>query len=318
MNTPSLFIIPEALHHARVDKALATLCPELSRTRIKALIEQHAVLCNNSLLTDVSLKVVTGDMVAITIPEIIESTLQAQDIPLDIVFEDAHLLVINKQAGLVVHPAAGNPDNTLVNALLAHCGDSLLGIGGEKRPGLVHRLDKDTTGLMVVAKTEQAHHLLAAQLQDRTMSRTYHALIWQHILPYNGDIVGDIGRHPIHRQKMAVVSRNGKEALTYYHTFELFKHCSLVECKLATGRTHQIRVHLSHKGHPVVGDAVYSRQQRGKQLVEDVTLKALKNFPRQALHAYQLTFVHPVSQQEMTFNAPLPADFQALLDTVRG
>jgi 23S rRNA pseudouridine1911/1915/1917 synthase len=282
------------------------------------LIEQHAVLCNNSLLTDVSLKVVTGDMVAITIPEIIESTLQAQDIPLDIVFEDAHLLVINKQAGLVVHPAAGNPDNTLVNALLAHCGDSLLGIGGEKRPGLVHRLDKDTTGLMVVAKTEQAHHLLAAQLQDRTMSRTYHALIWQHILPYNGDIVGDIGRHPIHRQKMAVVSRNGKEALTYYHTFELFKHCSLVECKLATGRTHQIRVHLSHKGHPVVGDAVYSRQQRGKQLVEDVTLKALKNFPRQALHAYQLTFVHPVSQQEMTFNAPLPADFQALLDTVRG
>lgn len=305
-------IIPEALQSQRLDRVLHQLCHGLSRTRLQDLVRAGHVTHNGHPLTDPGQKTPAGTVI-LTVPEAVPVRVEAQDIPLTILFEDEHLLVLDKPAGLVVHPAPGNPDRTLVNALLAHCGDSLPGIGGEKRPGIVHRLDKDTSGVMVVAKTEAVHHGLVSQFQARTISRHYLALVWGIPKPLVGEVTGNIGRHPHHRQKMAVLKTGGREAVTRYAVLAPLGPVALVRCQLLTGRTHQIRVHLSHKGHPLVGDPVYSRQQRGAGQVGDPVMGILKSFPRQALHAATLGFVHPETGEGLSFATTPPADFMDLL-----
>ncbi len=246
------------------------------------------------------------------------ATPQAEAIGLDILYEDAHLLVLNKPAGMVVHPAPGNPDGTLVNALIAHCGDSLTGIGGEKRPGIVHRLDKDTSGVMVVAKTELAHARLSAAFATRDLEREYRAICWGVPAASTGSIEGDIGRDPRDRKRMAVVTRNGKHALTNYRALQVFgQAAALLACRLATGRTHQIRVHCAHIGHPLIGDPVYLKRRpaAAKYLSEPARGLAL-DFPRQALHAQTLGFTHPITGEALRFTVPPPADFQALADAL--
>ena len=240
---------------------------------------------------------------------------QAQAIPFTILHEDRHLIVLDKPAGLVVHPAPGHEDGTLVNALLAHCGDSLPGIGGERRPGIVHRLDRDTSGVMVVAKTEQALAALSAKFAARDIERAYVALVWGLPAPASGAIEGAIGRDPRDRKRMALVTRGGKPALTRYRTTAVYHAAaSLLECHLATGRTHQIRVHLASAGHPVVGDPVYLRRIPAvSRSVPEPARGRLLDFPRQALHAAVLGFRHPATGYEMRFETPLPADFSGLL-----
>ncbi len=251
---------------------------------------------------------------------------RGQDIPLDVVYEDKDLIVIEKPAGLVVHPAAGNPDGTLVNALIAHCGASLMGIGGEARPGIVHRLDKDTSGLLVAAKTERAMASLAKQFANHTIERAYHAVVWGSPRLGDGVIEGQIGRNPFDSKRMAVLRGGGKLARTRYRVLERFgpearPFASLVECRLETGRTHQIRVHLTHLGHPLIGDPSYGRARqapRAKTPAETVAFAAAANFSRQALHAYVLGFQHPSLHKTMRFESPWPADFAELVEALRG
>lgn len=235
------------------------------------------------------------------------------------VFEDAHLIVIDKPAGMVVHPAAGNADGTLVNALLNHCGPSLSGIGGVRRPGIVHRIDKDTSGLLVAAKTDAAHQGLMALFARHDIERVYTAVVWGHPSPRKGTITGNIGRSTANRQKMAVVSSGGKEAITHYCVIEpLAANTSLVQCQLETGRTHQIRVHMATQGHPLVGDPVYGRSRAvGRRGLSDVQSNILKNFKRQALHAGTLGFVHPVTGKALHFESPLPEDMNRLVAALR-
>lgn len=291
----------------RLDKALATALPDLSRARLQALIAADAVSVDGKVWNDGNAKVRDGLVVQIHVPPAVPAIPVAQAIPLDIVFEDSFLLVINKPAGLVVHPGAGNEDGTLVNALLAHCGDQLSGIGGVRRPGIVHRLDKDTSGLMVAAKTDAAHRGLSAQLSDRTLSRIYRAIVWGTPAPPAGRIDAPIGRSAANRRKMAIVRHGGREAVTLYSTVgAVGGKASLIECKLMTGRTHQIRVHMAHLGHPLVGDPLYGRARSDSS--------ALARFPRQALHATAIAFVHPIDGREMSFTCPPPDDFRALLD----
>jgi len=302
----------------RLDAYLAAHIPTLSRSRIKALILEGFCACNGTTLRDVSAGVIPGAVYSLVPPAPVAATPQGEDIGLDILFEDAHLLVLNKPAGMVVHPAPGNLDGTLVNALIAHCGDSLTGIGGEKRPGIVHRLDKDTSGVMVAAKTELTLARLSALFANRDLEREYRALCWGLPNPAEGDITGDIGRDPKDRKRMAVVARNGKPALTHYKLLRGFGlGAAHISCRLATGRTHQIRVHLAHIGHPLIGDPVYLKRRpaSAKSLPEPVRSAAL-DFPRQALHAQTLGFVHPITGEALRFSAPPPADFIALLDAL--
>jgi len=301
----------------RIDKALTMLLeaeiPALSRARLQALVVQGQVTIGGKVLKDASGKARLGDTYRLVVPPPEPALPEAQDIELDILFEDKDLLVINKPVGMVVHPAPGNRDQTLVNALLAHCGKSLSGIGGVARPGIVHRLDKDTSGLMVVAKNDLAHQALTEQFADRSLSRTYQAIVWGQPVPLVGSIDMPIGRDAKDRVKMAVTSK-GKHALTHYKVLEGFSDiASLVECKLSTGRTHQIRVHLAYLKCPVVGDKAYGL---GRNRAGDVA-KMLKQFPRQALHAAQLHFIHPRTEKPMKFAAPLPKDMQGLLKILR-
>jgi 23S rRNA pseudouridine1911/1915/1917 synthase len=250
------------------------------------------------------------------LPPPIADAPEPQAMDLAIRYEDAHLIVIDKPAGLVVHPAPGNPDRTLVNALLAHCGESLAGIGGVKRPGIVHRLDKDTSGLMVVAKTEAAQAALAADFAARRITRAYHALVWGLPSPRAGEISSNIGRSPKNRKKMAVLRRGGKTAVTRYRVLRTFKDwAALLECRLATGRTHQIRVHLAARGHPIVGDPTYG-DRRSVGRLHRLPLSArtgLASFPRQALHATELGFRHPATGEPIAFRSPLPSDIGKLI-----
>lgn len=305
----------------RLDKVLADLVGDLSRSRLKNLILEKQVLLNGKICDDPSLKVSKDDEIILTVPEAVEAFPEAENIPLDIVFEDKDLLVINKPVGMVVHPGAGNYSGTLVNALLYHCGDELSGIGGVKRPGIVHRLDKDTSGLMMVAKSDRAHTGLAAQLQDRSLSRIYTALVWKEITPIKGSIDVPIGRHQTNRLKMSVRSHaKGREAITHYLRHEVInKVISLVTCQLETGRTHQIRVHMQHAGHPLLGDQLYGlppQEQRSlmnRGGYDEETREAVVAFPRQALHAGEIMFIHPVSGEEMSFEADLPEGIENLL-----
>jgi 23S rRNA pseudouridine1911/1915/1917 synthase len=300
--------IGEAQHGFRLDKALAELLPDLSRERLKSLIIEGRVTADGRA-PNPSMKVATGQAFAITLPPPAEAEAVAQDIPLSIVYEDADLIVVDKPAGLVVHPAAGNLEGTLVNALLHHCRGQLSGIGGVARPGIVHRIDKDTSGLLVVAKSDKAHEGLAQQFKAHSIDRLYAAIVYGIPQLAAGTIDTWIGRSDADRKKMAVQREGrGKHAVTHYRVSERLRGASLVECRLETGRTHQVRVHMAHLGHPLIGDPVYGRDRKGfKSILETL------GFKRQALHAKRLGFIHPVTTQKLSFDSALPTDMQELL-----
>lgn len=313
----------------RLDKALSLARPELSRSRLKALIEAGALTVDGAVVDDPSRKAVPGAEAVLVVPPAEPAVPEGEDIPLDVVYEDEHLIVIDKPAGLVVHPAAGNWTGTLVNALIHHCGDTLSGIGGVRRPGIVHRLDKDTTGLMVVAKTDAAHKHLAVQFADhgRTndLERGYLALVWGSPEPFRGTIDAPLARSNSDRTKIAVVRKGGREAITHYEVTERFPAnagrdalAALVECRLETGRTHQIRVHMAAAGHPLIGDQDYGRGflTKANRLPEDLA-EAVRHFPRQALHAFLIAFEHPATGEVLRFESEPPADMAELLDAFR-
>jgi 23S rRNA pseudouridine1911/1915/1917 synthase len=303
----------------RTDRFLATAFQGLSRARVKALIEAGRLSRDGLPLRDPSAAVRPGAAYALDVPPPRPATPEAQAMPLAVLFEDADLIVIDKPAGLVVHPAPGNPDGTLVNALIAHCGDSLGGIGGERRPGIVHRLDKDTSGVMVAAKTQAAHEALSRLFARREgLERRYLAVAWG-LPPAAGTIEAPIGRDPAERKRMAVVRQGGKPAVTRFRRIEAFGvTAALLECELATGRTHQIRVHLAHLGHPLLGDPVYLRRLPAPaRALPEPARRALAGFPRQALHAASLGFAHPRTGTPLRFEAPLPADLAGLCATLR-
>lgn len=295
----------------RLDKALAD-ASGLSRERIKALIGGGAVTVGVAVAQHASARVQAGTPFSITLPAPAPLAAEPQDIPLDIAFEDEHLIVVNKPAGMVVHPAAGNRDRTLVNALLFHCAGRLSAINGVTRPGIVHRIDKDTSGLLVVAKSDAAHEGLARQFADHSIARRYLAVCAGHPNPAAGTVAGRIGRSDKDRKKMAVLpagSARGKHAVTHYETLRLLDHAALIECRLETGRTHQVRVHCASIGHALLGDPVYGRTPKPlSPLLERL------DFRRQALHAAQLGFVHPISGETVRFRAELPPDMQELID----
>lgn len=309
--------VSDAQAGQRLDRVLTESLEAFSRSRLKGVIESGQVTRNDEVCRQPALKVSVGDQLVVTIPAAVDAVPLGQAMDLRILFEDSHLLVLDKPAGLVVHPAPGNPDGTLVNALIAHCGDGLTGIGGVKRPGIVHRLDKDTSGVMVAAKTAEAHAALVTQFSDRTVDRAYRALVWGRPMPPIGEIEGPIGRHPKNRKKMAVVTRGGKAALTRYRSLESYGDglATLIECKLETGRTHQIRVHLTHRKHPLIGDPAYGRpggrRALPKALDSDETA-ILTEFPRQALHAFRLGFTHPDTGQHIDFETEMPDDMLKL------
>ncbi len=303
----------------RLDRWLSKQADDLSRSRVKALLDDGRITLDGQVVSTANSRLLINQEIIVRIPPAAPALPQPQDIPLTVVYEDEHLIVISKPAGMVVHPAAGSPDGTLVNALLHHCQGSLSGIGGVARPGIVHRIDKDTSGLLVVAKTDRAHHGLAEQFAAHTLDRAYWAVVWGRPSPSKGEITGNIGRSPQNRQKMAVVTRGGKEALTRYRTLDRYQDgaISLVECRLATGRTHQIRVHMTHIGHTLLGDPLYGSQRRQKSL--DLTAQnGLSGFCRQALHAYRLGFVHPITGIPLTFTSPIASDIAALIQALGG
>ncbi len=298
----------------RTDRFLADATPSLSRSRVKGLMEGGHLLRDGVELRSPSEPVRAGMRFALAPPAPVSARPDPQAIPFRILFEDDSLIVLDKPAGLVVHPAPGNEDGTLVNALLAHCGDRLPGIGGERRPGIVHRLDKDTSGTMVVAKTEQTLAALSEAFATRVIERSYLALCWGLLTPAAGTFEGAIGRDPRDRKRMTVVGRGGKPALSHYRTLAVTDGAvSLVECRLATGRTHQIRVHFSQAGHALLGDPVYLRRvPAAAKLLEPDARRAALDFPRQALHAATLGFSHPVTGADMRFETEPPEDFTTL------
>jgi len=325
----------------RLDKALSRDVPEaasLSRTRLSRLISEGLVTVNGVVVQDAKARVAEGDAVEITVPQAEDSHISAEDIPLQIVFEDDDLIVINKPAGMVVHPAPGSPSGTLVNALLHHFGGELSGVGGAKRPGIVHRIDKDTSGLLVVAKSDRAHHGLAAQFEAHTVERKYWAVCFG--VPDANDprlrgvrgvgfepgnimrIITQLARHKHDRQKQAVYFDGGRHAVTRARIVERFGNpvaATWVECWLETGRTHQIRVHMAHAGHSLIGDPTYGgRRKLSPKALPAQGIEAARVFPRQALHAASLGFEHPVSGDMLRFEAPMPDDIETLIDLLRG
>jgi 23S rRNA pseudouridine1911/1915/1917 synthase len=301
----------------RLDRLLAARLGEHSRTRLKRLILDGRVRVGGRTISDPEYRVKSGDAIEVEVPPPEPAKPEGEAIPLNVVYEDQDLIVIDKPAGLVVHPAAGNKRGTLVNALIAHCGDSLSGIGGEKRPGIVHRLDKDTSGLLVVAKNDRAHRALAAQFADHgragPLVRSYLALVWGVPAPPRGEVDAPIGRDPRSRIKMAVRA-GGRRALTRYEVREVYRRggkavASLVECTLETGRTHQVRVHLAHIGHPLLGDPVYGAGFMSKAAaLPPAARAAFEALQRQALHAFRLGFAHPTGDKRLQFESKLPAD----------
>ena len=295
----------------RLDKALAE-ASGLSRERVKGLIAEGAVEVAGEVAKSGSAKIAAGTAFTIALPPPEPLAAEPQDIPLEVVFEDEHLIVVNKPAGMVVHPAAGNPDGTLVNALLFHCKGQLSGINGVARPGIVHRIDKDTSGLLVVAKSDAAHEGLAKQFADHSIVRRYLAVCAGQPSPPSGTISGRLGRSDRDRKKMAVLpddSSRGKHAVTHYETLQRLDHAALIECRLETGRTHQVRVHCQSIGHPLLGDPVYGRTPKAlRGLLDEL------GFRRQALHAARLGFRHPISAETLDFCAELPSDMRELID----
>ena len=285
----------------RIDAWLSANVPDLTRNAAQRLLTEGMVLVNGKPPKK-NYKVNAGDAVIVTIPDIAEVPLVPQNIPLDIVFEDEDVVVVNKPRGMVVHPAPGHPDGTLVNALMYHCGDSLSGVGGEKRPGIVHRIDKDTSGLLIVAKNDAAHLALSAQLSDRSLSRVYRAVVVGNLKQDSGTVDAPIGRHPNDRKKMAVTQQNSRNAVTHWSVLERYRGYTHVRCKLETGRTHQIRVHMAHIGHPLLGDEVYGHAKLPE-----------KGLVGQCLHAKELQFIHPRTGQAVHLDTELPDYFKEVL-----
>ncbi|WP_203309405.1 RluA family pseudouridine synthase [Sphingomonas beigongshangi] len=290
----------------RLDRALADAVPTLSRERLKVLINAGAVSQGERLVRDPAKRAAAGDRFAVAVPNPTPAHNEAQDIPLVVAFEDEHLIVVDKPAGLVVHPAAGNLDGTLVNALLHHCHGSLSGIGGVARPGIVHRIDKDTSGLIVAAKTDRAHEGLARQFHDHSIDRRYRAITGGVPRPPEGTVDAPLARSPANRKKIAIQA-HGKRAVTHYRTIQPLRDAALVECRLETGRTHQVRVHMASIGHALLGDPVYGRTKG----VQKALLETL-GFRRQALHAAHLGFIHPIRGDALAFESAMPADMQEL------
>jgi 23S rRNA pseudouridine1911/1915/1917 synthase len=310
----------------RLDVFLSKCLPELSRTRVQALIKQGEVRSSDATIVDAKYRVKPGDRFEVTVPPPVPAEPEGETIPLNILYEDDALIVIDKPAGLVVHPGAGHASGTLVNALIAHCGASLSGIGGVARPGIVHRLDKDTSGVLVVAKTDSAHRALAAEFADHgrkgALERTYLALVWGTPPLPHGTIDAPIGRHPTSRTKMAVLPNKGRHAITHYRVLETFGGhppiASLVECTLETGRTHQVRVHLAHIGTPVIGDPLYAQgfKSKPRNLPEKLRTKIMQ-LDRQALHAARLAFTHSKTGTLLEFNSQLPEELAEILESLK-
>lgn len=284
----------------RIDALLARCIDGLSRSAAARLLEEGQVLCRGRAVRK-NYKCAQGDEFCVRLPEPEEVELVAQDIPLDVVYEDEDVIVVNKPRGMVVHPAPGHPDGTLVNALMFHCGSSLSGIGGEKRPGIVHRIDKDTSGLIIAAKNDMAHLRLSAQLSDRSLSRVYEAVVRGRLRADSGTVNAPIGRHPTDRKRMAVTERNSRPAVTHWEVIARYRGYTHVRCILETGRTHQIRVHMAHIGHSLLGDATYGAPSPDKGL------------EGQCLHARRLKFVHPRSGEAIELQTPLPEYFESVL-----
>ncbi len=300
---PYRFTIPTESQGTRLDVLLADTLP-LTRSAAQSLMENGAVLVNQTTVAK-NYRIRGGEVVEVHVPDAAPCEAVAQDIPLDIVYEDDYLLVVNKPKGMVVHPAAGHADGTLVNALLAHCGDSLSGINGVMRPGIVHRIDKDTSGLLIVAKNDAAHQGLAEQIKVHSFTRIYEAVVVGHLKESEGTVDAPIGRHPVDRKKMAITPKNSKSAVTHYRVLAEYPGYSHVQLRLETGRTHQIRVHMASLGHPVAGDTVYGSK------------KPLNGLDGQCLHAKEIGFVHPVLDKELYFTSKLPPYFTAFLEELR-
>ncbi len=298
------FIVPQGTEPERIDKYISLVCEEMTRSYVQRLIEEGKVVCNGKKVRT-CLKVVPFDEISVMVPPPQELEVEPEDIPLDIVFEDEELMVINKPKGMVVHPANGNESGTLVNAVLFHAKGKLSGINGVIRPGIVHRLDKDTSGLIVVAKTNEAHLSLAEQIKEKTCRRVYVCLVRGNLREDEGTVNAPIGRHPTQRKKMCVTEKNSRSAVTHYRVLERFGDYTFVECRLETGRTHQIRVHMQHIGHPVIGDEVYSGGKNPFGL------------HTQALHAVEIGFVHPSLKEKMNFSCPIPNYMKTILERLR-
>ncbi len=298
--------IGEAAAGERADRYIAEQM-NVTRAAVQKWMEQGLVTDDNGRALTKSTRLLGGETLLVSPPDPVPCEALPQDIPLDIVYEDDDLLVVNKPKGMVVHPAAGNPDGTLVNALLSHCGGSLSGIGGVTRPGIVHRIDKDTSGLLVVAKNDAAHQGLAAQIKEHSFTREYEAVIVGHLKEDQGTVKAPIGRHPTHRKKMAVTDKNAKPAVTHYEVLQTFAGYSHVRLRLETGRTHQIRVHMASLGHPVAGDSVYGGSRQPLQAV---------GLSGQCLHAKKIGFIHPCTGAYLEFGSPLPPYFQKLLEHI--
>lgn len=299
-----IFTVEENLSGQRIDKAICELCDDLTRSAVQKLIEQGSVSVNSSVVTK-NHKVKNGDRISVIIPEARELEIKAENIPLDVRYEDNDLLVVNKPKGMVVHPAAGNYDKTLVNALLYHCKDSLSGINGVIRPGIVHRIDKDTSGLLIVAKNDFAHISLAEQIKAHTFTREYQTVVYGHFKAENGTVDAPIGRHPVDRKKMTVTQKNSKHAVTHYSVVNNYNDFTHLRVNLETGRTHQIRVHMSYIGHPVAGDAVYGPK------------KIITSLEGQCLHAGLIGFKHPRTNKYIEIESELPEYFTKFLRSLK-
>jgi 23S rRNA pseudouridine1911/1915/1917 synthase len=301
------FVIEQTLPHERLDTFLRSKFPTLSRGAIQRLIEQGDIRVDGKPVKATH-RPRAGEKIEIQWPQAMPATARPQDIPLEVLFEDEDLLVMNKPPGLVVHPSAGHEENTLVNALLHHCAGQLSGIGGVSRPGIVHRLDKETSGCLVIAKNDPTHLALSAQFAGRQVKKIYHAIVCGEVAPQSGEIRAAIARHPTHRKRMAVTDGSGREAWTSYRVLKRLREATLVEARLHTGRTHQVRVHFKHLGFPLVGDTTYGNRQN-KRLAELTGYSAL----RQMLHAQELEFIHPRTGTAMRFQAPWPEDVKEAL-----
>ena len=311
-------IVSKNTHGSRIDKFLQSVFNEISRTKLQSFIIDGNVKLNNKTIYESSKKIRQNDKIEVFIPPPRETIIKPNKIPLNILFDDKDIIIINKSPGVVVHPGTGNFEKTIVNGLLFHYKNKLSVIGGKLRPGIVHRIDKDTSGIIVVAKNDNAHINLSKQFSDHTISRTYEALIWGSLKPKNGKINEKISRSEKNRQLMAVKKNKGKKAITNYRTIKVFQNInlpkiSLIECKLETGRTHQIRVHMNFKGNPILGDKSYGKTKKKFKKIDKKMEKEINNFNRQALHAKKLGFIHPTTNKKIFFEAERPKDFEQLI-----